>query len=185
MEQAVKQLGADAVLVKREIDPHLFELNKRPDTYNGHIPVSAQNSFIGLCAAILLDYKFVVMANEQSANYGNIEYLGQEINHQWSKSHEFEKLFQNYVATFITPDIKYFSILRPFSEINITEKFSHLPKYFPIFSSCNRNFRITKKSEKKWCGECPKCAFAFVMLSAFLPKKDLINIFGQKSFLTN
>lgn len=182
MDQSIQLLGVESITVKRSIDPLLFELNKRSDTYNGHVPVSAQNAFIGLLTALLFDYNNIVMANEQSANYGNVEYLGEEINHQWSKSYEFEKMFQQYVKTYITPDVFYFSLLRPFSELKITEIFAKHPKYFPVFSSCNRNFRIAADTDKRWCGECPKCAFTFLMLSAFLPKDKTLEIFGQNLF---
>lgn len=182
MQEAINVLGVETFSVKRQIDPLLLELNKRSDTYNGHVPVSAQNAFIGLLTATLFDYKYIVMANEQSANYGSVNYLDQEINHQWSKSYEFETLFQQYVKDFITPDIYYFSILRPFSEISIVEKFSKYPKYFHLFSSCNKNFRINNPADSKWCGNCSKCAFTFVMLSAFLSKKELTEIFGKNLF---
>ncbi len=181
-EKAIELLEVDAHMVIREFDPLLFVLNERKDTYNGHVPVSSQYAFIGLLTAVLHDYKYIVMSNEESANYGSVMYLDQEINHQWSKSFEFEQLFQNYVKEYLTPDIIYFSLLRPFSEIGIAEKFANYPKYFPVFSSCNKNFRINNKAGKRWCGECPKCAFTFVMLSAFLPKDELINIFGQNLF---
>ncbi len=182
MEQAIQLLGVDSVIVKREFDPLLFDFNKRPDIYNGHVPVSAQNAFIGLFTALLFDYKYIVMANEESANYGSVKYLDQEINHQWSKSFEFEQLFQNYIKKYLTSDVNYFSLLRPFSEISIAEIFATHPKYFSVFSSCNKNFRLKSKADKKWCGECPKCAFTFAMLSAFLPKKVLVSIFGQDLF---
>ncbi len=182
MEQTIRLLEVNSVIVKREFDPLLFELNNRPDAYNGHVPVSAQNAFIGTLTALLFDYKYIVMANEESANYGNVKYFDQEVNHQFSKSIEFEQLFQKYIKNYITPDILYFSLLRPFSEIKIAEIFAKYPKYFPQFSSCNKNFRINNKQNKKWCGECPKCAFTYLMLSAYLPKKTLTNIFGQDLF---
>src|SRR3989344_2673830 len=54
--------------------------------------------------------------------------------------------------------------------------------YFPYFSSCNRNFsyRGSKNPEGKlWCGECPKCAFVFALFAAFLPKTEVVQIFGK------
>ncbi len=180
--QTMQLLGIDGLMINREIDPLLLDLNKRSDIYNGHVPVSSQTAFIALFSALLFDYKYIVMANEQSANYGSVKYLGQDINHQWSKSYEFEQLFQNYVKSYITTDVYYFSLLRPFNEIAIVEMFSQYKKYLNEFSSCNRNFRIKEKAQKKWCGKCPKCAFTFAMLSAFLPKKELLNIFGQNLF---
>src|SRR5574341_1430218 len=92
-------------------------------------------------------------------------------------------LFQSYVLTHITPSITYFSLLRPIKEIKIVELFSQYEQYFPFFSSCNTNFRRTVSSATpRWCGECPKCLFVFLLLSAFLPKKNLIVIFGRNLY---
>jgi len=178
-EQTIELLGVESLVIKREIDPQLLMLNKRDDVYNGHVPFSAFIAFISLFTALLYDYRYAIFANEESASYGNVTYLGEEINHQWSKSLVFEDLFQQYVKTFVTPDVEYFSILRPFSEIAIAGRFARCPQYFPVFSSCNKNFRITEKTDKRWCGECPKCAFTFLMLAAFLPKETVVGIFGQ------
>lgn len=181
-EEVTHLLGTDLILIRRDIDPKLLEMNKRSDVYNGHVPVSAIYAFIGLLSALLYDYTFIVVSNEQSANYGNTAYLGQTINHQWSKSFEFEQLFQKYIKTYLTPDIQYFSLLRPLSEITIAKYFVGYPQYFPIFSSCNKNYKIKEITNKKWCAQCPKCAFIFTILSAFLPKYQLMNIFGQNLF---
>jgi UDP-N-acetylmuramoylalanine--D-glutamate ligase len=125
----------------------------------------------------------VIVGNEYSSNFGNIDYLGEEVNHQWSKSGEFEKLFQDYAKKFICPDILYFSLLRPYYEIRIVEMFARYKKYFPFFTSCNRNFRVQKERPKTlWCGECPKCVFVWTLLSAFLEKKELVKIFGKNLY---
>jgi UDP-N-acetyl-alpha-D-muramoyl-L-alanyl-L-glutamate epimerase len=181
-EQTIDILAIDRIIVKREVDSQLLELNKREDVYNGHVPFSALMAFISLFTSLLYDYRYIVFANEESASYGNVTYLGQEINHQWSKSFEFEKLIQEYIARYITPDVSYFSLLRPFSEIAIIKQFTSYPQYFSVFSSCNKNFRMVASAEKKWCGECAKCAFAFVMLAAFLPKEQVVGIFGENLF---
>lgn len=179
-EEVSRILGKKALVVKRQIDPQLFELNLKKEVYNGHVPISAIYHLVGLLVALLFDYRYLVFPNEASANYGNVNYLGEEINHQWSKSFEFEKLVQNYIQQFITSDVTAFSLMRPLNEIKIVELFSQLKKYFPVFSSCNRNFTLTEeKMSQKWCGECPKCSFVFLMLSAFLPKKEVVGIFGK------
>jgi UDP-N-acetyl-alpha-D-muramoyl-L-alanyl-L-glutamate epimerase len=181
-DEVIALLGVENITVTRQIDPELLELNKRPDTYNGHVPVSSHFAFIGLFLGVLYNYRYIVVSNEHSANYGNVTYLGMEANHQWSKSFEFEVMFQDYCKQYITPDVIYFSLLRPLTEIAIVKQFVTYPKYFSHFSSCNRNFKITDASNKRWCGECPKCAFAFLLLSAFLPKNQLLEIFGQNLF---
>jgi len=173
-------LNRDIIFIKRILDPKLPQLNAG-GAYNGHVPVSAIYAFTGLLAACLYDYKQIVAANEKSANYGNIKYLGGMINHQWSKSAEFEDLFQKYVYKFITPDIIYYSLLRPYGEIEIVKMFSKYPQYFNVFSSCNTNFRLSKSdfNSGRWCGRCPKCAFVFAALSAYLEKNEVIKIFDK------
>lgn len=175
-----KQIGKETITIKRLVDTQLFELNKLSETYNGHIPVSAIYAWIGILIGLLYDYSYIVVSNERSANYGNTEYLGETINHQWSKTAEFEALFQDYIKTYITPDIIYFSLLRSYSEYKITQLFAQYPSYFKEFSSCNTNYAIHKDIPRsKWCGECPKCAFVFIMLAAFIPKEELLSIFGE------
>ncbi|NCF75072.1 MAG: hypothetical protein GWO87_01115 [Xanthomonadaceae bacterium] len=170
------------IIVKRIISP---KLKKLPKAYNGHIPVSAYYAFVEVFTAGLFGFKNIAMSNEKSANYGNILYKGLMVNHQYSKSQEFEKDFSEYLSKFITKDIKYFSLLRKMSEIEIAEQFTQYPKYFKYFSSCNTNFRQNKRKRPKsnlWCGSCPKCAFVFLILSAFLSKKKLLKIFKKDLF---
>lgn len=179
-QDIVKIIAKPLLNIERTLDPKLFELNKRTDTYNGHIPISALYAFLGILAAALYDYSFVVASNEASASYGNAMYLGEEINHQWSKSWEFESLLRTYVDTTLTPGIKYFSLLRPLNEITITKIFSTYPKYFSAVTSCNTNFRIGVNAlQPKWCGRCAKCAFVFLLFAAFIPKSTLIEMFNH------
>lgn len=180
--ETAKAAGKELLVVKREIDPKLLELNKRPDVYNGHVPVSVVYSATTLVAALLYGYDSIVISCEKSANYGNVKYLGETINHQWSKSEEFEKMFRDYIKIYITPTVTYSSLLRQYSELQIAELFSKYPKYFSSFASCNKNFTITKPNVERWCGECAKCAFVFAVLAAYLPKETLLNIFGKNLF---
>jgi len=150
--------------------------------YNGHIPVSAIYAFLGILCAVLYKYSYYIVANEHSSNFGNKKYRGEIINHQWSKSSEFENIFQEYVKNFITPNVRYFSLLRPFYEIRIADIFSKYKKYFPYFSSCNKNFTVKKRNKKLWCNQCPKCVFVFTLLSVFLAKKELEIIFGKNLY---
>jgi len=182
-QKAVAQeIGEQTLVVKRLIDPQLFELNKRSDIYNGHVPAVAMHSWVSIFLAALYDYTYVIFSNEESASYGNVEFYGEIVNHQWSKSLEFEKMLQKYLNTFVTQDIVYFSLLRPFSEIKITQLFSEYPRYLASFVSCNKGYRIATEGNTGWCGECPKCAFVFVMIAAFLPKEKVLSVFGKNLF---
>lgn len=179
-DKIAKEIGKPLIVMKRTIDPKLFELNKQHGFLNGHIPITAIFSLTAMLTAILYGYRFVIASNERSASYGNVTYLGSEINHQWSKSYEFEAMLRSYLKTFVTADIEYFSLLRPLTELHIAKIFSSYKQYFGSFTSCNRNFRILEKGNTpRWCGECPKCAFVFLLLAAFLPKKEVLEIFHK------
>lgn len=180
-EAVTSAIGHQSLKIRRALDPKLFALP--PDAYNGHIPVSAVFAFLGLLSAILYDYRFVAVGNEHSSNFGNLTYRGETINHQWSKSAEFELLFQGYARKYITPDIVYFSALRQFHEIRIAKLFAEEKKYLDVFSSCNRSFKVfAERGKTRWCGECAKCAFTFLILAPFLSKEELVRIFGKNMF---
>ena len=105
---------------------------------------------------------------------------GVGINHQYSKSLEFERDFADYVARHITPSIAYFSLLRPLSEIEIARRFAQHPQYFEVFRSCNTAFRQSPAERgRNWCCDCPKCRFVFLALAPFVAKPELIAIFGR------
>jgi hypothetical protein len=102
------------------------------------------------------------------------------VNHQWSKSYAFERAFGELVRRRVAADLDYYSLLRPLSELAVTRRFAALARYHPLFSSCNRNFKILgARPEARWCGECPKCHFVFLALAPFLPKPRLLSIFGR------
>jgi hypothetical protein len=52
--------------------------------------------------------------------------------------------------------------------------FSGMNQYHRVFRSCN-----VGSKENKWCGECPKCLFTWIILSPFLGDSELHWIFGK------
>jgi hypothetical protein len=105
-----------------------------------------------------------------------------DVNHQYSKSEEFEGDFRRYLKKYVCEDIEFFSLLRGFYEIKIAQIFAGLQnfdRYSRRFTSCNTNFKINKKRPtSKWCGQCPKCLFVFIILAPFVEKEELVKIFG-------
>ena len=177
-EAIIKRIGNPSLKIRRILDPKIFEPHE--GTYTGHIPISAVFAFLGLLSATFYEYKYVIVGNEYSSNLGSLKYRGEVINHQWSKSAEFEAMLQDYTRKFITPDITYFSLLRQFYEIRIVQVFARHKGYLPLSTSCNKNFKIFgRQVNSLWCGECPKCAFMFLMLAAFLSKRELIHVFKR------
>jgi len=172
------------IIVERKIDKKLLKLNQK-GFLNGHTPFSAYLAFLSVLAGAIFNYRYIALSNERSSNEGNVKYRGKIINHQWSKSFEFEKKFRSYSEKYLAKDIEYFSFLRPLYEIQIAKLFSRYPKYFPVFLSCNEAYKTasgTKKPSKKWCGKCPKCLFVWTCLYPFVEEKKLIKIFGKNLF---
>ena len=72
----------------RRLDPALFALNEA-GALNGHVPITGILSMIVLACAIIHGFDAIAMSNEHSASAPNIA----DVNHQYSKSFEFEQAF--------------------------------------------------------------------------------------------
>ncbi len=174
INESIKNAGIssdDVIVFNRKLDNKLLELNDK-GFLNGHTPFSALLAFNTLLAAAFTGSKWIALSNESSANEPTVP--GTSINHQYSKSFEFENDFREYCSHYITKDIKYFSFLRPLNELQIASLFSKFPRHFNSFKSCN-----VGSKENKWCGNCPKCLFVFIILSPFVEEKVLLRIFGK------
>ncbi len=183
IDATAEEAGLPLWNVKRALAPELFALNAE-GALNGHVPITGYLHFLSIVIGLLSGQQNVAFSNEESAEEGNVEFHGKMINHQWSKSLAFERIFQSYVSTYVTQSVTCFSLLRTLSELKIAELFCTYPQYLPLASSCNRNWQILSKDphRPRWCGTCPKCAFAFVLFSAFMSKNDLEGMFGGNLF---
>ena len=166
-------MDEDIVKIKRVIDKNLIDLNSK-GFLNGHTPFSSIVAFISYLMAYLTNKKYIVLSNENSANEATV--IGTNVNHQYSKSYEFEKDFHDFTIKNYGIDINYFSMLRPLKEIQIAMLFSKYTKYHKVFKSCNLG---SKGSTWEWCCNCPKCLFVYIMLSAFLSKSEMVEMFGK------
>jgi len=179
----VERIGLPHYWVERAWDPQLLELNKQ-GALNGHVPISAIIMCVGTVVAILAGKRDIVMSNEQSANEPTLTYQGVAINHQYSKSQEFEQDYQGLLGRHFGDTIRCYSLLRPFSEVRIAELFARtaFDKYKDVFSSCNRAYTHDQHS-LFWCGECPKCAFIFLAFTPFVAQEKLETLFHGKNLL--
>ena len=179
----IDRIGLPHFWVAREWDRSLLEHNKQ-GAYNGHVPISAIMASVGTVTAILSGRRDVVVSNEQSANEPTLHYAGVDINHQYSKSQEFERDFQAQLKHLLGDHVRYYSLLRPISEVRIAELFARVgfDAYHDVFSSCNRAF--THDSDHMfWDGTCPKCAFVFLALTPFVAPEKLEKLFSGKNLL--
>jgi len=163
----------DIFQIVRKIDPLLLKLNEE-GFLNGHTPFSALLAFVSLYAAAISGCRHIALSNESSANEPTTL---DGVNHQYSKTYEFEKDFREYVFKYISPDLNYFSFLRPLDEYTIACMFSKFPNHFYSFKSCNAGSKTDE-----WCGKCPKCLFTYIILSPFIERRTLVKIFGKDFF---
>jgi hypothetical protein len=178
IEQPAAVTGLPVVRAEREIDPQLLR-SAELGFLNGHVPVTGILSAIAVLAAVLTGRDAVVMSNEWSASVPTLEYRGRPVNHQFSKSEEFEAAFRAILAAAGAPLPEYFSWLRDRTELWVGREFAALEPYHGSFRSCNKAFysdparRLTH-----WCGQCDKCCFIDLILAPFLPKEALRRIFA-------
>ncbi|HEY6278005.1 MAG TPA: hypothetical protein VIX86_16925 [Streptosporangiaceae bacterium] len=178
IERPAAVTGLPVVRAGREIDPQLLrsaELGFR----NGHVPVTGILSAIAVMAGLLAGRDTVVMSNEWSASVATLVTGGRAVNHQYSKSADFEAGFRRVLAEALGGRVTYFSALRPFSELWVARKFAGLAQYHGTFRSCNRAFHVDPARRlDDWCGQCDKCCFIDLILAPFLPAAELAKIFG-------
>ncbi len=161
----------DIVIFTNNMDTLMLDLNKQ-GYLNGHIPISACISMASLIMAYLNNKKYIPLSNEASANEGN--FVGLSVNHQYSKSFEYEADFRNYAKKYLNPYISYFSFLRGWNESEIIDEFLRHKEYLSVFRSCNRGTR-----ENKWCNHCSKCLYVYIMLYPYLTKEELSKVFDH------
>jgi hypothetical protein len=128
--------------------------------------------FAALPLAVLRGYRHLVLAHEASANSGNLTWgaTGEEVNHQWGKSFEAERMLDRYVQQELV-DVGYWSVLQPIHDEVIFELLSRDAELAPLTHSCN--------IAKPWCGTCAKCAYVWLQMSAHLPPAIVEATFGR------
>lgn len=181
-ERVAELVGAKTISVTRRRDPRM-NIVATLHGVSGAYPSVSTFTFIATLLAELLGYDSIVFSNERSADIGNLTYKGLDVNHQWCKSSEAEKMTNDYIQRYITPSISTYSLLRQFSELEIVRRFVQHPKYLMSVTSCNSYFCYSRFEQRflrtpYWCKECPKCVFLFACYAAYLPKKQVIKMFG-------
>lgn len=180
IEETALVTGLPVLRARRQLDPKVLE-SRQHDYFNGHVPVTGILSALALLVAVGNRRDRVVMSNEHSASEPtSMVANGVPVNHQWSKSLEFEQAFREVLAESVT-GLDYYSALRPYSELWVSRRFAELTGYHLAFRSCNKAFYVDAASRlSQWCGECDKCCFIDLILAPYLPAERLDEIFGGR-----
>ncbi len=179
IERAASTTGLAVRRAQREIDPWILSPEAGRSAFNGHVPVTGIVSAVAVLCAVLTGRGRVVMSNEWSSSKPTLTFNGREVNHQYSKSYLFEAGFRSVLESSLGSLVEYFSLLRPFSELWVAERFSRMTDYHKVFHSCNRAFHLDPaKRLDSWCGRCDKCCFIDLILAPFLDHDRLLEIFG-------
>lgn len=178
-EHLADTLGRPLLGARRTLDPQLRDLNAA-GAPNGHVPVTAITSAISVITALALGLHDVVMGIERSADEPTVVTVdGVSVNHQFSKSSEAERLLR---AAFAPTGVRYFSLLRPLTELAIGAGVAAQGLAGDIVS-CNRVFTIwnenTASREQRPCGTCAKCLFTALMLAPSLRPDEIETRYGN------
>lgn len=143
--------------------------------YKGHKPASSMWAFTSLILCAQGDYNTIIASNEYSANFPQIKREGGiDVNHQYTKSFQFEKAFHDYVNDYLIAGFSYFSLLRPLYELQIAKIFAYFGTFLSSFVSCNKT-----SLSNKWCKKCAKCAFVYTILAPFLTEDQIMTVWGE------
>lgn len=175
--QVIDEIDPKSLIAMRRPDPKLDILRKEGLVYRGHSPMSAIVAFVALFCAYQRNLDGFIVANESSSNEYNLTWRGVKINHQWTKTANFEKSINDHLK-YIGIPLVYISVVRPMNELMITALFSRMQQYHNKFFSCNKSILDKKGNPKKWCGNCAKCASATLLLAPFVSPVYLKSIIG-------
>lgn len=178
---AGRTLHAEPFLLEHAMSDPVWEQQVAGNKYQpcGH-PWAALVAFDSVLAAIAGGFSHIAVGNERSANYGNnIEHQGRVVNHQYDKSFHFEQRVHAYIRAYLVEDLHYFSALQHLWEVQIARTFvsrslSGGSDFLRVFLSCNEAV-----DGDKWCCACAKCAFVFLLLSAWCSPEQMEAMFGE------
>ena len=133
--------------------------------------------FGALLVAVARGYTGLVLAHERSADAANLvwERTGEEVNRQWGKSLQAERLLRDYVHEELVAGVSYSSVLKPVHDVLIFRALAESVDAVPATHSCN--------VAKPWCLRCAKCAYVWLGYQAFLSPAVNRATFGDRNLL--
>src|SRR5262245_57746604 len=168
--------GGRVLEAHRAILPELLRLNAAGHP-NGHTPFSAYLAFAAMLTGYLRGSGPVLAGNSRSDDEPNVpSYLGRPVNHQWTKSYEFETAIGAYRERWLPGAPAYSSPLRPLYELQIIASLSGDVDAYLRTASCNR------APAGAWCRSCAKCAWVFLATAALFGHDLAVGKIGADMF---
>jgi 7-cyano-7-deazaguanine synthase in queuosine biosynthesis len=175
MERTAAWAGVGLVRVERQLDRQILELNAR-GAINGHVPITAIVTSAAVLAATVMGRGTVLVSNERSADAPTRIVDGWAVNHQYSKSADFQRLLDAALVESATAT-QVVSFLRPLSEIAIARGVARQPGLIATVTSCNAAYALDGHGDG-WCGRCDKCRFVQLVLAPFTGREALTAALG-------
>ncbi len=178
-------IGGEKYSIDRYIDTKIVDYGNKTSGLTGHIPLSAIIAWLEVLIAYTLGAAYATVGNESSSSEGNVMWSGKIVNHQWSKSLEFETMTSNFVHSYISPGLHYFSTIRQFSSLAVIKKLSEDNSMDQLLTSCNKVLTIepSKRPNGRWCSRCAKCLSTWLLMSPWKSQEELSGIFGSNILL--
>ncbi len=152
--------GGRIIEARRQVLPELLALNDSGHP-NGHTPYSAYLALAAMLVGCVRGNPMVLAGNSRSDDEPNVgSYLGMPVNHQWTKSHEFEAALRGYRRRWLPAAPLYSSPLRPLLELQIIRSLQPRMDAYLKTASCNKTKGLG------WCRKCAKCAWVFLATSS-------------------
>jgi 7-cyano-7-deazaguanine synthase in queuosine biosynthesis len=170
MERTTAWAGVGLMRVERRLDRQLLDLNAR-GAINGHVPITAIVTSAAVLAAAVIGRGTVLVSNERSADAATRVIDGWSVNHQYSKSADFQRLLDAALAESGTAT-QVVSFLRPLSELAIARGVAGHPGLIANVTSCNAAYALDGPGDG-WCGRCDKCRFVQLALAPFVDREEL------------
>ena len=139
-----------------------------------------------LVAAVLDGRDAVVLSNEWSASVPTVVTGGRAVNHQWSKSEEFEVAFADLCARTLGP--LPVGVLVPAASHRALGGAAFRRSdgsTRPSAAATAPSTRTRAQRLDHWCGTCDKCCFIDLVLAPFMDAADLGAVFAGDEPLEN
>jgi len=164
IERPLAVTGLPVVRAERALDPQV--LDRGAGFLNGHVPVTGILSAIASRPPSPLAgtrWSCPTSGRRRPPTGGRCR----AVNHQYSKSLDFEARFARVLEENLGGRFTYFSLLRSKSELWVAERFA-ASEYHRSSVAATALFRSTGAPTRHWCGECDKCCFIDLVLAPFL-----------------